>query len=372
MKTLYVDAILDGHHIAYMSALANYNSLKESCIIVPEKVEACDCKQYYYPKFTIEKGFLHYLKWLLYVRKIAKQENADIIHFLYGDLFYKYLGVGLKIFKKYKTVITFHQFRREGIKGGIKDIIFKKIMNSIDYGVVHTELLLNDIKKLGIENIEHIEYPKFDNCANISKQAALNHFKIPNNTLVLGFIGIIYDYKGLDLLLEALKDVHEPFHLLISGKPYSFDSAYIIEHSKIYKDKVTMLLKYLSDEELSMSFHACDILMLPYKKSFDGASGPLCEGVWLKKTIIGSNHGSLGYLIKKNNLGITFETENVNDLTRAISDALNAKFKWNEDAEKYRLSLTPERFLKDYQMLYENLIDVHHDDKNCIGDEKFG
>jgi N12 class adenine-specific DNA methylase len=79
----------------------------------------------------------------------------------------------------------------------------------------------------------------------------------------------------------------------------------------------------------------------------------------------------LGYLIKKNKLGITFETENVNDLTRAISDALNAKFRWNEDAEKYRLSLTPERFLKDYQMLYDKVLNIQNSKKNYVGGEKF-
>lgn len=371
MKILYVDAVLEGHHVTYMSALVNDNGSRNNIVVVPENVNECSCKQYYYPKYTIKKGFLDYIKWLIYIKKIAKQEKADIIHFLYGDLFYQYFGIGLSIFKGIRTIITFHQFRRGGMKGKVKDTILKHIMRRTKQGVVHTESLMLELKKLGIQNITHIEYPKFYHYENISKSKARDYFSIKPNVPVLGFIGIITEYKGFDILLEALKEVHQPFHLLIAGKPDSFDSDYIIQHTKTYSGKVTMILKYLTDKEFAMSLHACDIVVLPYKRFFDGASGPLCEGVWLKNTIIGSNHGSLGYTIEKNNLGVTFETENAKDLTRAIEDVLSGKYRWNEKTEKYRLSLMPERFLMDYRRLYDEVLSLQHNEKNYAGGEEF-
>ena len=51
-----------------------------------------------------------------------------------------------------------------------------------------------------------------------------------------------------------------------------------------------------------MAINACDYIVLPYRYSFDGASGPLVDGVIADKIIIGANHGSLGNLINNNNL----------------------------------------------------------------------
>lgn len=52
----------------------------------------------------------------------------------------------------------------------------------------------------------------------------------------------------------------------------------------------------MTDREFAEVIAASDIIALPYRKKFNGASGPLVEGVYLGKCIIGPNHGNLGKL----------------------------------------------------------------------------
>lgn len=119
---------------------------------------------------------------------------------------------------------------------------------------------------------------------------------------------------------------------------------------------VYKILRYLTDSEICTIVSASDIVVLPYRKIFDGASGPLVEGVAYGKTIIGPNHGSLGQIIKDNHLGYTFESENVDDLARTINKALSEKFTYDEYAEKYQKSLKTSYFIRSYTEIYKKLL----------------
>lgn len=74
--------------------------------------------------------------------------------------------------------------------------------------------------------------------------------------------------------------------------------------------------------------------------------------MWLRKPIIGPKHGSLGQIIERYELGLTFETENVEDLSNKISIMIDNGHKWYENSEKYRSKLDVEHFKMKYYELY--------------------
>ena len=88
---------------------------------------------------------------------------------------------------------------------------------------------------------------------------------------------------------------------------------------------------------------------------FDGASGPLTEGVNHKKMIIGPDHGSLGRIIEEHHLGYTFESENVLSLHDVIKTALEDDFSYDETADEYRNSLSPDTMRKQYESLFDQI-----------------
>mgnify|MGYP000270178661 CR=1 FL=1 len=89
------------------------------------------------------------------------------------------------------------------------------------------------------------------------------------------------------------------FELLVDWEGMRNKKDEIQRLSASYKERVHLYLNYLSDEELEMAFQAVDVIVLPYRKTFNGASGPLGEGVGKEKMIIGTNYGSIGDIISR-------------------------------------------------------------------------
>lgn len=351
MKILYIDVSTEGHHLNYLKYICTSNN---SIVILPSYIDDLSYKQYIFN--TSKKqllSFANYVKLFNFIFKIAVKENVDTIHFLYGDFLYRYFGYCISILREYNLIVTFHHIRRSFLH----DISLRRIFQRISIGIVHTKNNYLDLKNIGIENIEQIEYPNFSQIHYIDKSVSRKLLKLPQNTPVILFIGATRYDKGLDILLDALVGVEDNFHLLIAGKEDSVNHELIAEKTKQYKDKVTIILKYLSEDEYATCVNTADIMIFPYRRIFDGASGPLTDGVWLKKKIIGPNHGSLGELINYHEIGLTFESENILDLRDKIIKVLYRPNLWNNKAELYRKSLHPNFFVEKYQMIYKRLVE---------------
>ena len=354
MKLLLVETRLSGHHLSYLNSLIHSSDMDDIYVVVPESYDFSDLdKQHVFVKPFIKNGSPNYRVWIKEIKKVVANVRPDIIHFIYGDDLYRFFGIGIGVLKKYsKVVITYHQIRRSTIR----DLAIRLLAKASSRVIVHTASLAADLKSINVYNVSHIEYPHFSEAESIDRNIALDYLDIKDTTspLLLALGGTRQD-KGLDLLLEALKLVSNPFHLIIAGKEESFKKSYIEGIISDYKNNVSLFLKFLSDEEFFHCLNAADIVCLPYRKSFDGASGPLGEGVALGKMIVGPNHGSLGRLIEDNHLGYTFESENIEALAVVLDEALSGNWKPDEKYKSYQNVLNPKRFQRDYMELYRSL-----------------
>lgn len=352
MKIVYIDTNTLGHHLFYIGALSRLEG-NEAVAVLPERVENLSCKQYNYETEDRKNGkrsFSQYRKWIKEISGFVEAEKPDVVHILNGDFLYRYFGFGLRRFKKYKTVITFHCLR----DGFLNKLSIKAIASCADAVVLHSEYLKNKLCGYGRKNGVHIEYPNFTT-KSCDKNKAIEYFKLEQDIPVLGCIGETRHDKGLDVLLEALNSVTEPFQLLIAGRPVHFDEEFIAEKTEKYKKHVRTALRFLSDEELTYAMNAADIIVLPYRRAFDAASGPLGEGVVLEKCIVGPSHGNLNDTIEKNHLGYTFETESPTSLAETLNKALKNGHCVDENYKKYKASLNTEAFLESYKRLYNNI-----------------
>jgi len=348
LKILYIDTRINGHHFTYMSAFLKCRFADVAILVPPTDIyDQYTQKIYFSPK---SEGFKAYLSWIGKIKAIIKNEKPDIVHFLYGDDLYRYFGLGL-LRLHCRSVVTFHQVRHSRLR----DISLKCIAGAVDSIVVHTAKIKRDFEQMGIRNVTHIEYPQFNVLEITECDNARKTLGIQTEYPVLLALGGTRTDKGLDILLDALNRVDKRFHLIVAGKEEDIKSDIIETKISGYRDYVTIFLEFLSDEKLSLCLNASDFVVLPYRKSFDGASGPLGEGVALGKTVLGANHGSLGELIRENHLGYTFESENVDDLASVLTKALSEKFTPDCVYEDYRKSLNTDNFLKSYQNLYNEI-----------------
>lgn len=354
MKILiYATPESKGHHYTYFSAIVSAIKDKmpqtEIVAVLPEKCSDVECRQIYIDGVNWgTKSYFEYFRLMKSFTKIVQKEKPDCIHIQCGDNFYRFFGIGFGRLKKYNPIITFHHMKRSRLR----DISLHRIFRRISYGVVHTESLEKMLLEMGIKNVKHIEYPQFQKIAVPSTEDARKQLRLKEDIPVLLALGATRDDKGLDILLDALNFVNHDFQLLIAGKEESFSEEFIDEHTKKYSTKVTKLLKFLDDYKFAECLSAADFVVLPYRKCFDGASGPLGEGVVLGKTIIGPNHGSLGDIIEKNHLGYIFEAENINSLAKVLDKALTRTMQHDKEYLAYQRMLDPEIFAEKYVELF--------------------
>lgn len=346
MKVLLVDSVTDGHHLIYAGALAGTTAY-EGVAVFPGKAD--------FPAIAIPPvnlngyRFADYFRFLRYIRELAEREQPDIIHFLNADVLVNYMGLGFGALKGYKILLTFHHF----FGGFRKEFGLKRLLRGVSGAVVHTESLQTTFSAYG-RNIFHVEYPDFL-WSEQEEIAATQPEQGKGEARTLLCLGQTRRDKGLDILLEALCDVVQDFRLIVAGAVCDFDESYIRERIRPYADRVELDLRYLPEEVMRGYLARADVIVLPYRREFDGASGPLTEGVGLMKCIVGPDGGCLGTIIRKNHLGYTFTAEDVASLRGAVEDALSSAFFYDETALAYRDRLSPARFLKDYEEVYRVL-----------------
>ena len=82
------------------------------------------------------------------------------------------------------------------------------------------------------------------------------------------FFGLIRQYKGLDILLEAFKDLDDSYQLIIAGEPYgSFDPYQKLIDGSGAKDRIKLFPQYIKDSEVKKYFSAADVTVLPYRSA---------------------------------------------------------------------------------------------------------
>ena len=187
MKVMYIDVDIVGHHQAYLSELL-MGCHKKVVVVLPQKVGwiAPTIKQYIYsPVNLVKKNLFTYIRWIREILGMVRKENPDIVHFLYGDVFYKYFGLGLSGFSKYKTVMTMHWVR----PSRIQKCSLRCMCKRVDMVIVHSSYLLNEISRLGIKNSAYIEYPQFKRGQKIDQNNAKAYWGLKQNVPVIVSLG---------------------------------------------------------------------------------------------------------------------------------------------------------------------------------------
>lgn len=348
-KVLFVDTGLGGHHQTYLNALIRASAGKAVVCAPSGGEELYDSIERYYPISAPGKSWYLYTKLIFSLIYIARQEHPDIVHFVYGDAFYRFGGLGFGLIQG-KKIITCHQFLH---RSKIAHIIYRRFSRIAKVIVLHTDHLVEIANSFGIFNTAHIEYPQLNLCCEIDKKTARKEIGVPEDGIpILLALGGTRYHKGLDILLEALKHVKTPFYLLVAGKPEFFQEDFIKKNSKEYRKQVILKLAFLSEKEVDCCIKACDIVCLPYRKEIDHASGPLGEGVYRGKMIVGPEHGSIGKLISDHHLGLCFEAENIESLAFVLEQALTMEWEPEEKYRDYQKQLNPQRFEAEYTRLY--------------------
>jgi glycosyltransferase involved in cell wall biosynthesis len=153
------------------------------------------------------------------------------------------------------------------------------------------------------------------------------------------FFGLIRDYKGLDLLLQAMSFLDDSYQLLIAGESYGDFGKYrqIIDASPA-KYRIQVRNKYIADEEVPILFSAADALVLPYKSATQ--SGVIPVAYHFEVPIVATGVGSLKDTIETAGTGIVSlpQAESIAGGIQKMFAGATEKFIVNIRTEKQKLS----------------------------------
>lgn len=102
----------------------------------------------------------------------------------------------------------------------------------------------------------------------LPREEAENLLGLEHGKKNLLFFGLIRSYKGLDILLEAFRELPEDYQLIVAGEPYgSFEKYQSIIDSIPGKDRIRVFPNYIKDSQVRKFFSAADVTVLPYRSA---------------------------------------------------------------------------------------------------------
>ena len=111
------------------------------------------------------------------------------------------------------------------------------------------------------------------------------------------FFGLIREYKGLDILLEAFRDLPEDYQLVVAGEPYgSFAKYQAIIDTLPGKDRVYVFPDYIRDSQVKQFFSVADVAVLPYRSATQSGISSIAYhfDVPMVVTDVGGLKGTIG------------------------------------------------------------------------------
>ena len=146
----------------------------------------------------------------------------------------------------------------------------KWFLNACDGFVTMSQSVTDDLLTLKPDAkyvlLPHPLYSHFGE--KLPREEAAKALGIDPARKTLLFFGLIRDYKGLDILLEAFRDLPDDYQLVIAGEPYgSFDKYQALIDSLPGKDRVRVFPDYIRDSEVKTFFSAADVTVLPYRSA---------------------------------------------------------------------------------------------------------
>ncbi|KSU82076.1 hypothetical protein AS030_17550 [Fictibacillus enclensis] len=369
-KMIFFDTTNSGHHFLYnCNVLEGFDISGESYVYL-SKLNKDQQRQLALKKITYKvldtkstNVRLHDLELIIKMFFYMLKSRIKKVHFLYLDSIFPQLLILLPILLLFRLQVTgtLHWYPKQMYKIKIMNFMINLgiIKNIIVHGEYTKDKLIKEFKGLNNDNVTSIQYPYIHNDNEKSGYEPPLQ-KLGSVPHILLFGGLRHD-KGLDILLEAASIIKEKqFILLIIGKEEYFKQNDVRSYIDFYnlKDKVYLEIGYVPDEMVSSYFNMSDIVVLPYRKVFAGQSGPLTEGAAKSKVIIGPNHGEIGHTISKYNLGLTFKTENVNDLAQKLRYCIDhleeIKTNIRPGLDNYQNLIKVSRFKKAYYSVLAN------------------
>ena len=189
----------------------------------------------------------------------------------------------------------------------------KYFLASCDAFITMSEKVLHDLK-LFVNNkpMTQVLHPLYDNFgAPVTKEEARKTLGLDQQEKIILFFGFIRKYKGLDMLLEAMKIIKQKnagIKLLVAGEFYEDEKPYreLIEKNQL-NDVLILRTEFIADSAVKYYLCAADVVVQPYRNATQSGVTPLAYH--FEKPMVVTNVGSLPALVPDGKVGLVAEPD---------------------------------------------------------------
>lgn len=201
-------------------------------------------------------------------------------------------------FSKAKVTAVLHNMIPHEHKPG--DRLFSRYFcGSVDSFAALSDSVLKDVDQFDSKKPRVLNpHPLYDNFGQIeNRDDACRHLGLDPSFRYLLFFGLIRDYKGLDLLIEALADKgldkRDDYRLIVAGEFYSHPEKYLdLAKAKGVEKHIIWRTEYVPDSEVRYYFSAAEMMVLPYRSATQ--SGVTQIAYHFEKPMLITDVGGLG------------------------------------------------------------------------------
>ena len=296
--------------------------------------------------------------WLKVGRKLRKAQADIVVMKFWIPYMAPSLGVVARMARKNKktrvvSIIDNIIPHEKGVADKSLAFFFLKSVNGC---VTMSKSVLGDVERFNaVKNVVFCPHPLYDNFGEkVSREEALRFLHLDPDTRYMLFFGIIRDYKGLDLLLQAMGDERikqMKVKLIIAGEFYNNGEQYHeLEKSLGLENQLVWHSEFVPDSEVKYYFNACDIVVQPYKSATQ--SGVTQIAYHFEKPMLVTDVGGLKEIVPDGVVGYVTEVD-----PTQIADAL-VDFFANDRKEAFEQNIQMEKQKYSWGRMVDALVSV--------------
>ena len=231
----------------------------------------------------------------------------------------------------------------------LKKYLTKQLLNQTDLTILLSEQTESDFNRLDTGSrylklfhpIYELEKPE-DDAGELR-----NKYGFDDKDQIVLFLGLVRDYKGVDILIDAMNGLlkeRENLRPFIVGEFYTDKSKLLGQIDAQVKERYTIMDEFVSDKTMAEVLTLSDLLVLPYKEA--SQSGVLANAIYFNLPALVTDHPGLSeHLLHRHN-GMICRPRDAQDLREKIETYFDEglKEKLSPNLEPLKKDLSWEKF----------------------------
>lgn len=226
----------------------------------------------------------------------------------------------------------------------ITDRVFNRyFLKAVDGFVYMSDQVRGELRRYTSAPALFSPHPMFENLGErVERSEACRHLGLDAAKRYMLFFGLVRDYKGLDILLDAWKLTNDKeLVLLVAGEFYTSREKYMPAVEAL-GDRVVLYDSFVADEEVKYWFSVADAVVLPYRSATQSGVTQVAYnfGVPMIVTDVGGlaeivPDGRVGYVVEPSAKAVAAAVERICegdnlDVFRRNMQEERRRFSWEE------------------------------------------